>query len=303
MHAVAGLVDERFRHEARKKIMLAGNGADQVTQHDGVIARADDVVLMLQIDLVLSRREFGRCTRCGNALRRGRLVDVFQQRHEAIELSDAVDLVRRLAVAGCRIDRRLRPAFAVHILVENVEFEFAGDRRRKADIGKTLRDTGENVTRFERMRIAVIVEHGHQHLRLLHRCPGHGHDRAGNRMRLKVWISVGESHPEHVFIDARHIEEIERLRHLHAAGEDLVGFLRREALAANGPAHIYKDRVEIVDVALFGEEGIEFAQRGPALWALSFPVAHDVLHVWYAQSMPMKPLHSHSKPLSRPISP
>ena len=58
MHAVAGIFDERFRHEGGLKTVLARAAEHDPAQHDDIVGGAQRIAAVLEIDLELARRRF-----------------------------------------------------------------------------------------------------------------------------------------------------------------------------------------------------------------------------------------------------
>ena len=168
MQPVAGLIGEGLCHEACNEVVFAGDGTYEVAQHNCVVAREQNIVFVVEIDLILAGRKFGRRTRCWHPLFGGSFVDFLKQSHEAIEFGDAIHFVSCFAHTSGRIDRGLRQIFAVALTVEHVEFKFAGGDGMKAKIGKFGDDIGEHDAWFQCERRTFIIFHRHQNLRLFH---------------------------------------------------------------------------------------------------------------------------------------
>ena len=95
--------------------------------------------------------------------------------------------------------------------------------------------------------------------------PGHKLQRSFDRPAQTVRVAIGKTHAVNVFIHARHIEKIERAGHLNAGSEDLFGLADGKTLAANGPANIHENRIQVIDWAFFGQESFPIRQSCDAV--------------------------------------
>ncbi len=127
VHAGAGQVIERLGHEGGLHPVLVGHGLDQALVAHGLVHGFQGVAVF-QGDLHLPGGVFGDRRARRNALQLAGGVEVGEERFDLLQLAQAVDLGAARATA-IGVQRRLRPAIAVALGVQQVELQLAGHHR------------------------------------------------------------------------------------------------------------------------------------------------------------------------------
>ena len=142
MHAGAGIFLDRLGHEAGGDAVPAGGGAHQPLQHDEIVGGPQHILAVVERQLVLAGRIFGDHRLGGNALQRGRGVDVGKQRLHAVQMVDRIDLGLAALAAVEHGRGRLHAALGVALIGKQEELQLEGAGRLSGPFRQAPRPAG-----------------------------------------------------------------------------------------------------------------------------------------------------------------
>ncbi|MCY1355356.1 hypothetical protein D9M69_417720 [compost metagenome] len=261
VHAGAGQVVERLGHEARLHAVTVGHALDQALVAHRLVHGLQRIAV-LQGDFHLARRVLGDRRACRDALRLAGGVQVGEERFDLFQLAQAVDLgaARPAAVA---VERRLRAAGGVALLVEQVELQLAGHHRVIAVGLERLDDLDQHVARVgDGRRQAFARVHADLHGGGRHAPPGQAHQAAGQRIGAAV--DVADFPDQAAVLDILAVQgQAEDGRGQRSAalvdGEQLVAV---QQLAARHAVGVEDEQLDGFDIGVGGEELAGFVDAG-----------------------------------------
>ena len=227
---------------------------DEALEHDGLVARFQDVGAMAENDLELSRRIF-RDQRLGRqALDFGIGIEIVEERREIVEVLEIVGLVVLRPGAARRRARRQGPAGQRRVAIHEEEFELDGTDRRQAERLEAACDVDKEIARIGIVAAAVEIADGGEVLRRRLVAPRHRHQAAGNRPQEKIAVAFVPNEPGLDDIGSGDVEGEGGDRKEAAVapgGHDLVA---PQDLAALDAAQVGPHEVDALHVGMGGEE-------------------------------------------------
>ena len=144
--------------------MVLRHLTDQPFKLYRVVAGAQHVAGMVQVDLKLAGRGFRQRAVGGNVLLARQRVDIAQHRAEVIEIIHRVDLALHIAFTAARRARRLNIALGVAGLVNQIELQLYRYHRKESSVAQLLPQPVQDIAGFNVKGSAILVAHGQQQL-------------------------------------------------------------------------------------------------------------------------------------------
>ncbi len=208
-------------HERCFHAMSCRHAADQSFETDGFVAGCQGIGRVMQVHLELPGSVFGERRACGNALRGTCGADVGQHRGVLVHIGHGIDLRAVLAPTGLRQARRLNASCRRAFAIDEIELQFDGDDRRKADAAKSFQDGIQYMARIAIERTAIVVAHRHLHLRDVFVRPRHRQQRARHGNAGAIGVAVVEAETGLLDGEALYVEREHRAGQQEATVVDL----------------------------------------------------------------------------------
>ncbi len=133
---------------------------DQPLKLHRMVAGAQHVAGMMQVDFKLSGRGFRQCAIGRYPLLTRQIVDITQHIRKVVEIIDRINLALHVAFITARRTGRLDKPFSITLFVNQIELQLYRYHRKKASVAQLLPQPVEDISGFNVKGSAILVAHG-----------------------------------------------------------------------------------------------------------------------------------------------
>ena len=207
---VAGAIEERLGHEARRQLVLPRDPLDEPLEVERVVRRLQRVGHVQQVDLELPAAVLRDRAVDRHAVRVAGGVDVGEERLEMVEVVD-----RERPVAVEELVRHRRPRRRRHRAgrVDQIELQLGRHHRRQPERREPVADRRQRPPRIAEIRAAVLAQHPQRQQRGRRPQPVHRQEAASGRLAAPVDVALLPDQRVALHVLAPDVEAGDRVGH------------------------------------------------------------------------------------------